>query len=81
MYCMWNFTSRSENTQQHHLFVSNVTNKAIFQGYVHLPQVHPIPIGIQGDHGMAEVEVIEAREAVDPNVLHMKLRYLTLQNL
>ena len=63
-----------ENALQHHLFVSNVTNKAIFQGYVNLPQVHPVSIGIQGGHGMAEVEA--ARE-----VLYMKLRHLILQNL
>ena len=70
-----------ENAQQHHLLVTNVTNKAIFQGYVYLPQVHPVPIRIQGDHGMAEVEaVIEATEAVDPNVLYSKLKCLTLQN-
>ena len=31
-----------ENALQHHLFVSNVTNKAIFQNYVDLPQVHPV---------------------------------------
>ena len=60
---------------QHLLFVSNATNKAITQGYVRLsllPQLHPIPIGIQGDHGMAEVE---ATEAMDPNMLYMKLRH------
>ena len=71
---------KSENAQQHHLFASNVTNKAIFQGYVYLPQVHPVPIVIQGDHGMAEVEVIEATEAMDPDMLYMKLKCLTLQN-
>ena len=58
--------------------VSNVTNKAIFQGYVDLPQVHPVPIGIQGDHGTAEVEAIEATETMAPNVLYMKLKCLTL---
>ena len=50
------------------LFVSNATNQAIFQGYVSLnllPQVHSTPIGIQGDHGMAEVGV-ETIEAMDP---------------
>ena len=69
---------------QHLLFVSNVTNKAIFQGYVSpslLPQVHPIPIGIQGDHGMAEVEATEVVEAMDPSVQYMKLKHLILQNL
>ena len=65
---------------QHLLFVSNVTNKAIILGYVSLRinlllQVHPIPIGIQGDHGAAVVE------AVDPSVLYMKLKQLILQNL
>ena len=68
---------------QHLLFVSNVTNKAIILGYVSLrinllPQVHLIPIGIQADHGTAEVEVVEA---MDPNVLYMKLKKLILQNL
>ena len=34
----------------HCLFASNVTNKAIFPGYVDmLPQVNPILIGIRGD--------------------------------
>ena len=76
---------KSGSALQHLLFVSNVTNKAIILGYVslriNLPQVHPIPIRIQGDHGMAEVEAVEAVRAMDPNVLYMKLRYLILQNL
>ena len=29
-----------------------------------------VPIGIQGDHGMTEVDAIEATEAMDPNVLY-----------
>ena len=71
------------NALQHLLFVSNVTNKTIILGYVCLkinllPQVHPIPIGIQGDHGTAEVEVVEA---MDPSMLCMKLKQLILQNL
>ena len=66
---------------QHHLFVSNATNKTIFPEHVGLlPQVHLIPIGIQGDHGVAEVEATEVVEAVDPNVLHVKLKHLILQN-
>ena len=74
--------TKLENALPHHLFVSNVTNKAIFQGYVNIQQVHPVPIGISGDHDVAEVEaVIEATEAMDPNMLCMKLRHLILQNL
>ena len=70
------------NALQHLLFVSNVTNKAIILGYVSLkinllPQVHPIPIGIQGDYGVAE----EVVEAMDPSMLYMKLKQLVLQNL
>ena len=65
----------------HPLFVSNVTNKAIMLSCVMLkfsiPQVHCIPIEIQGDLGTAEVEVVEV---VDPNVLYMRLRQLILQN-
>ena len=68
---------------QHLLFVSNVTNKAIILGYVGLkinllPQIHPIPIGIQGDHGVAEIEVVKA---MGPSMLYMKLKQLILQNL
>ena len=52
------------------LFVLNVTNKAIMPNCAvpkfSLPQVHQIPIGIQRDLGMAEVEVVEA---MDPNML------------
>ena len=48
----------------HLLFVSNVTNKVIMPSYVilkfSLPQVHQIPIEIQGDLGTAEVKVVEA---------------------
>ena len=68
----------------HLLFVLNATNQATFQGYVCLsllPPVHPAPIGIQGDHGTAEVEAIEATETVDPNMLCKKLKHLILQNL
>ena len=64
------------------LFVLNVTNKAIMPNCAipkfSLPQVHQIPKGIQGDLGVAEVEVVEA---MDPNVLYMKLKQLILQNL
>ena len=61
--------------------VSNATNKAIFPDYVGLlPQVHPIPIRIQEDHGVAEVEATEVVKAMDPNVLYMKLKHLILQN-
>ena len=73
---------KSGSALQHLLFVSNVTNKAIILGLVslriNLPQVHPILIGIQGDHGTAEVEVVEA---MDPSMLYMKLKQLILQNL
>ena len=70
-----------ENALLRHLFVSNVTNQAIFQDDVDLPPVHPVPMGIQWDHGMAEVEaVIGATETVDPNVLYTKLKCQTLQN-
>ena len=66
----------------HLLFVLNVTNKAIMPRCVilkfSLPQVHQIPIGIQGDLGMAEVEVVEA---VHPSMLYMKLKQLILQIL
>ena len=75
---------KSGSALQHLLFVSNVTNKAIFQGYVSLnllPQMHPVPIGIQGDPGMAEVEATEVVEAEDPSMLYMKLKHLILQNL
>ena len=67
----------------HLLFVSNATNKAITQDSVglSLPQPYLIPIGIQGDHGTAVVEATEVVEAVDPNVLYMKLKHLILQNL
>ena len=43
-----------------------------------LPQACQISIEIPGDLGMAEVEVVEA---VDPNMLCMKLKQLMLQNL
>ena len=63
-----------ESALHHLLFVSNATNEAIFLDYVSLLlQVHPVPIGIQWDHGVAEVEAIEA-QAMDPNVLYMKLK-------
>ena len=58
-------------------------NKAIFPVYVSLnllQQVHPVPIGIQGDHGIAEVEATEVVEAMVPNLLYMKLKHLILQN-
>ena len=52
------------------LFVLNVTNKATMPNCpvqkFSLPQVHQIPIGIQGDLEAAEVEVVET---MDPNVL------------
>ena len=57
----------------HLLFVLNVTNKATVPNCAipkfSLPQVHRIPIGIQGDLGEAKVEVVEA---MDPNMLYMK---------
>ena len=58
-----------------HLFVLSVTNKDIFPDYASLlPQVNPVSIGIQGDHGMVEVEATtEVEKAVDPNMLYMKL--------
>ena len=53
-----------------------------FQGYVNLPQVHPVPIGIQGSYDAAEVEAAtEVVKAVDLNVLYMKLTHLILRNL
>ena len=62
--------------------VLNVTNKATMPNCAIpkfiLPQVHQISIGIQGDLGTAEVEVVEA---VDPNVLYMKPKQLILQNI
>ena len=74
--------TKQENAPLPHLFVSSVTSQAIFPDYAGPPSVHPVPIGIQGDHGAAEAEAtIEAREAVDPSVLYVKLRHLTLQNL
>ena len=64
------------------LFVSNVTNKAIMPNSAipkfSLPQACQITIEIPGDLCMAEVEMVEA---VDPNVLYMKLKQLILQNL
>ena len=66
----------------HLLFVLNVTNKAIMPNSAipkfSLPQAHRLPIEIQGGLGMAEVEAVEA---MDPNVLCMKLKQLMLQNL
>ena len=63
-------------------FVTSATNKAIMPNCVvpgfNLPQVHQLPIKIQADLGMAEVEAVEA---VDPNMLCMKLKPVILQNL
>ena len=65
-----------------HPFVSNATNMAIFPDYADLPSVHLVPIGIQGDHGMAEVEAAtEVEKDMDTNLLYIKLRHLILQNL
>ena len=71
-----------ENALLPHLFVSNVTNKAIFPDYVNLlPYINPVLIGIQGDHGMVEVEAATEMEKVeDPNVLYTKQKLQTLQN-
>ena len=67
----------------HHLqFVLNATNKDIMASCaipeLNLPQACRLPIGIQGDLGMAEVEAVEA---MDLDVLCMKLKQLILQNL
>ena len=43
-----------------------------------LPQACQLPIEIPGDLGVAQIEAVEA---VDPNVLCIKLKQLTLQNL
>ena len=44
---------------------------------IHLPPAHQLPIEIQGDLGMAEVEAVEA---MDLDMHYMKLK-LILQNL
>ena len=66
----------------HLLFVLNVTNQGIMPSCVipefSLPLACRPPIIIQGDLGVAEVEVVEA---VDPNKLCMKLKPVILQNL
>ena len=70
------------NALLHHPFVSNATSKATSPDYVSLLQHNPILVGIQGDHGVVEVEVVrEVEEAMDPNVLYIKHKPLTLQNL
>ena len=57
--------------------------KGHFPDYVGLlPQCNRVLIGMQGDHDMVEVEVVtEVEKAMDPNVLCVKQRLQTLQNL